>query len=156
MNPSPSNISLVIEKLDVIDFRLKIQKRFKDVVNVALIEPLLKSKGLVFKSFGLCAKPFYNYYEICHTNDRGSSYVADPLNTIHIRLNSSSTRKKITYFSSIEINNIEGYYYLCCLAQTSFYKDSTGADYVVYKVKEDKIALALDKIFKHVEIFIEE
>ena len=143
-------LKLVLEKIDVIKFR-SIQNRVKDIVNVELIEPLLISKGLVFKSFGLCAEPNYNFFEVCHTNERGVSYVANPLNTIHVKLNTNHTSKKTTYFNSIVINNIGGYYYLCCLAQSSSYKEPTGAKNITYKVSEDKIGFALDKIFKNVE-----
>lgn len=144
------SIKIVLEKLEISNFR-SIQNRFKDVINVELITSLLISKGLVFKSFGLCAEPNYNFFEICHTNDRGVSFVAEPLNTVHVKLNSNHTTKKTTYFNSITIHNINGYYYLCCLAQSSSFKESVGAKNITYKVAEDRIGFALDKIFKHVE-----
>lgn len=142
-----------MEKIDIFNFRRNIEKKNKSTIpNIDLITNKLISKGLVLKEFGLCAEPFDKYFEICNTDDRGVSCVKNPLNTIHVKVNyNTSTRKKRIYFYSITINYINGFYYLCCLAQSSFYKNSIGAEHTVYKVCEEEISTIIDEIFNDVD-----
>jgi len=145
---------MAIEKLDIYHFRGDIDNKVKDRLNnIDLISELLISKGLVLKEFGLCAEPFDKYFEICHINENGVSSVRHPLNHILVILNSeTSTRKKRKYFHWIEIYYIEGFYYLFCLVQEPFYRNTIGPDNTVYKVKENEISIALDEIFEDVLI----
>ena len=142
-----------MEKIEIFNFRASIEKGVKsEIPNKDLITNTLISKGLVRKSFGLCAEPFDKYFNICNTDNRGVSCVKNPLNTIYITSNyNTSTRKKRIYYYSIEINYINGFYYFCCLAQSSFYKSSMGAEHTVYKVAEDEISTIIDEIFNDVD-----
>lgn len=142
-----------MEKIDISNFRTNIEKGIKtEIPNIDLISNLLISKGLKIKMFGLCAEPFNKYFSICNTDKRGVSCVKETLNTIHVVVNyNTSTRKRKIYFFSIQINYIDNFYYLCCLAQSQFYKKSMGAKHIVYKATEYEISTALDEIFKDVE-----
>ena len=48
------------------------------------------------------------------------------------------------------LTNINGFYYLCCLAQESRYNNVTGAETTVYKVEENNLLKIIDIIFKNV------
>jgi len=142
-----------MEKIDIFNFRASIEKGIKSVIpDIDLITNILISKGFVRKSFGLCAEPFDKYFNVCNTDNRGVSCVKNPLNTIHVTTNyNTCTRKKRIYYYSIEINYINGFYYFYCLAQSSFYKNSMGAEHTVYKVIEDEISTTIDEIFNGVD-----
>lgn len=142
-----------METINIIDFRIDIEKGTKkEIPNIKSITNILNSKGLTHKRFGLCAEPYDKYYEIYHTDENKVSSYKTPLNTIHVTVNEqNSTRKRKKYFRSIKINYIDDYYYLCCLAQSSFFKESSGAEHIVYKVKENEIPLAINEIFTNVE-----
>lgn len=142
-----------MEKIDIFNFRTNIEKGTKsEIPNLDLITNILISKGLVRKSFGLCAEPFDKYFNVCNVDDRHVSCVKNPLNTIYVRTNyNTSTRKKRIYFYSIEINYINGFYYLCCLAQSSFYKNPISAEHTVYKTNENEISTIINEIFNDVE-----
>ena len=107
----------------------------------------------MFKEFGLCGEPFNMYFNFCNTNNNISS-VKDPINTINMCVNySTSTMKKTTYYHTIYIYYINGFYYFRCLAQNSYYKKNIkGVVSGVYKVEENYISSALDEIFNGVEI----
>ncbi len=135
-----------MEILDVIDYRINIQNYPKmnvigDEINIKLFSEFLTKNGIVHKQRGLCAEPFDKYFD--YTSDKCR---------LDIRLNyEHSTRKKKTYFSSIDVLNLRGYYYICCLAQTSFFKKHTGVNSIVYKVKEVELIKTLTEILVNVQ-----
>jgi len=140
-----------MKKIEILDFRFYIEKGNKcEIYNKDLISNILVSKGLVYKEQGLCAEPFNKYFSFINSNNISDN---EHINTIYVTVNyNTSTRKKKVYFYSIQINYINGFYYLCCLAQSTYYKNnSIGAKHVVYEVNENEISVALDEIFKDIE-----
>ncbi len=140
-----------MEKIDIRDFRLNIDKVNtyvkEEIPDMDLITNLLFSKGLIRKVFGLCAEPWDKYFSIYNVDERGVSCVKNPLNNIHIRLNyNTSTRKKKVYFYSVDINYINGFYYFCCLAQSSIFGNA-NKQHIVYKINKSEISKVLDEIF---------
>jgi hypothetical protein len=145
-----------MEKIDIFNFRTRIEKGVKsEIPNIDLITNTLFSKGLVRKEYGLCAEPFDKCFCFCDIDYRGVSCVKNPLSTTQINItvnHNTSTRKKRIYYYSIDIFYIDGFYYLCCLAQSSFYKSSIGAKHTVYKAKENEISMIINEIFNDIEV----
>jgi len=140
-------------KIDFIEYRVRFEKNnTKSTVNAELLTELLTQKKLPPKWAGLCAEPFDKFFSLGYVNKRSSTSKSSTPNVCHVRLNyNHSTRKKKIYFHGLEIVLINDYYYILCFAQSSYYKRSTGATDVIYKVKEYQIKEILDKVFEYVE-----
>lgn len=142
-----------METIDIMDFRMSEKGYHKEEIDVEFISNLLENKGLVKKKFGLCAEPWNLYFEIGHIKFGESSTSAYGIpNEINVELNESiSTRKKIPYYHSLQINYIDNMYYICCLSQRDDSETKINLDYVVYKLEKSEVKDALDLIFEHVE-----
>lgn len=143
-----------MEIIDIRNFRLEISKQPYQEFDVDIICDLLIKKGLVFREFGSCEEPYDKYFTYGYTNqdENGSCCWKKPFNNIHVKLNyNTSTRRKITYYTWMEVYKIDDYYYICCIAQHPIRKTSIGATSIVYKLKENEISECIDIIFKNVK-----
>ena len=140
-----------MKTIDIYDFRdeeHKPEKPFQKI-NYSLIGDLLKKHGIVQKSFGLCAEPFERYFEQGHLNKRGVSSARGEINCIYADINHNFTYKRYTLFSHIEIIQMDGEYYVCCLAQESHYKKNIrGTKEKVFVCHEEELEMVIDEIFQ--------
>ncbi len=122
-------------------------------LNVDIITELLNKRDLVNKEAGLCAPPWDKYYSFSYQDSRGVSHSqSSNINVCYITVNqATSTYSKTTCFYSITIVKTMDNYYVAANSQHSRYRNSIGAEHIVYECQENELNTVLDILFKYVK-----
>ncbi|HWY36081.1 MAG TPA: hypothetical protein VNX68_15660 [Nitrosopumilaceae archaeon] len=143
-----------MKKINIKDYRFSNIEKSKMIdFDTTSISSFLTDNGFEEKRAGLCAPPWDKYFSFSHQDSRGVTHSGGtPINVCHITVNqATSTYSKRKYYYSITIVKTAKKYYVTALAQTSRYKESIGADHVVYECEEEKLNLVIKKLFKDVK-----
>lgn len=143
-----------MKKIDIMVYRSSnVESKKMIELDVEIIKNLLKARGLVKKQAGLCAEPWDKYFSLCYQDSAGVSHsINSNINACYIKVNEATgTYSKKKFYYSIHIVRTTKDYYVVALAQTSRYKESTGAKNVVYRCQEDELNKVLDILFKNVK-----